>query len=285
MEHPEYPGFIIRHRLLIDGVPLLMLERGDDRICVSEGGYKQIIEFILSIASGSREWLECPDLYGHDINYRLHRGFVTEEGWAEGEGTFYGHLIKPEEYTEWMCDPDFVAELKRYEQRTGKTPEEPIWHISVSSGSWRGAARNLPKSSVEKIIVITRSLILGALAIPEDIEHEGAMEKNFLANEGVQVLSDDDWDELFGWAACTGLRPSLVRKLETLAAEYLEALRNKAPNLDEKRVRLVDGLSGANLLHRELSDGVFYQLDELGCRNLKTCVDDPESVFLLEAKS
>lgn len=285
MEHPEYPGWTIRHRLLVDELPLLVLVRGDDLICISEGRYRQVVEFVLAIAGSAKEWQERPRDYADDINYKLHRGFVTEEGWAEGEGTFYGHLVKPEEYTQWLCDPDFVAELKRYEQRTGKTPEEPIWHISVSSGSWRGAARNLPKSSVEKLIGITRGLILGVLVMPESLDNEGAMARNSLAREGVNVLSEDEWDERFGWAASTGLRPSLLRKLETSATEYLEALRNKASNLEEKRACLLDGLSSANLLHRELSDGVFYQLEELGHRNLKICVDDPESVFLSEGTS
>jgi hypothetical protein len=125
----------------------------------------------------------------------------------------------------------------------------------------------------------------GVLVMPESLDNEGAMARNSLAREGVNVLSEDEWDERFGWAASTGLRPSLLRKLETSATEYLEALRNKASNLEEKRACLLDGLSSANLLHRELSDGVFYQLEELGHRNLKICVDDPESVFLSEGTS
>lgn len=263
MEHPEYPGFTIQYRLLIDDLPLLVLDRGDQRTCISEGRYRQIIEFVMAISSSAKEWLERPEAYADDINYRLHRGFITEEGWAEGEGIFYGHLVKPDQFAQWLCDPDFVAEMKRYERRTGKTPQEPFWDISVSSGSWRGAAKYLPKSSVEKIIAVAHNLHAGEWVLPDE----------------VQVLSEDEWDERFGWAASTGLRPSLLRRLESYSMDYLEAQRDQASDLEEKRAKLLDALTGAKLLQDEISDALFYQLRDLGLGNLKTCIDEPECLY------
>lgn len=258
MEHPEYPGFTIRYRLLIDDLPLLVLERDDRRICISDGRYRQIIEFVLAIASPAKEWLEHPEAYADDINYKLHRGFTTEEGWSDDAGIFYGYLVKPDEYAEWTCDHEFVAEMERYEQRTSKPPREPFWHISVSSGSWRGAAKYLPKSSVEKIIAVAHSVRAGEWVLPDD----------------VQSLSEDEWDERFGWAASTGLRPSILRRLESYCTEYLEAQRNQASDLAEKRANLVDVLAEVNLLQREIPDALVYQLRDLGLGNLQMCIDD-----------
>jgi hypothetical protein len=187
MEHPEYPGWIIKTRLLVDGYPLLLLEKDSAKIFVSDGPYRQIIEFLLNIAEPASEWLEHPQQYQQDINYKLHQGFASGKGWAEGQGTFYGHLVQPEEFEEWKADPQFVAELERYQQRSGRPLAQPIWDVAVSSGSWRGAARYIPQSSIERIIEVVRRTRLGTPILPE----------------GIEVLSQKDWNLRLGLAAST----------------------------------------------------------------------------------
>lgn len=169
MEHPEYPGWTVKTRLQIDGYPLLVLEKAGALIFVSEGYYRQIIEFLLNIAEPAKEWLEHPDQFRQDINFLLHKGFATGEGWAKGQGTFYGHLVKPEEFNEWQNDSEFVAELGHYQQRTGQPLSQPIWDVAVNSGSWRGAARYIPQSSIEKILEVIRRLRANESTLPEGV--------------------------------------------------------------------------------------------------------------------
>jgi hypothetical protein len=255
MTHPNYPDWSITKRLLVDDYPLLLLEKDDQKIVLSDGVYKNLIEFLLNV---SKPFVSSPE----NVNFIMHEGFMSNTGWAIS-GFFFGQLIKPSEFGEFQSDPDFTIELEKYQIRTGQVLVEPVWHVSVSSGDWRNVATYIPQNSIQKII---------------DVEAQLLGESTLL--EGVQVLSEDDWDLRFGWAATTGLRPSLLPLLEACASDYLEALNTNSDALESARARLLDALARADLLNREFeSDGVYYQLKETGCVNLKTCLDNAECLY------
>ncbi len=86
MTHPNYPDWSITKRLLVNGYPLLLLEKDDEKIVLSEGAYKLIIEFLPNV---SKPHLSSPE----DVNFIMHQSFTSDEGWAIS-GVFYGHLIQ-----------------------------------------------------------------------------------------------------------------------------------------------------------------------------------------------
>lgn len=179
---------------------------------------------------------------------------------------FYGHLIQPFMFAEYQSDLEFNSELEQYQKRTGKALDEPVWHVSVSSGDWRNAKTFLPQSSVQKIIDLETQLV--------------SARKRIRLPEGVQVLSEDEWDLKFGWAACTGLLPSQVFKLERYAARYLNKLETNSINIEAARVVFLIDLFQAGLLNREFeTDAVYHQLKELGCHNLKLCLDSAKYLY------
>ena len=256
MTHPNYPDWNITKRLLVDGYPLLLLEKDNKKIVLSEGVYKLIIEFLLNV---SKPHISSFD----DVNSIMHQGFASGTGWAIS-GVFYGHLIQPSEFTEYISDPEFSTELEQYQQRTGQVLNEPIWHVSVNSGDWRNAKQFMPQSSVHKIIELETRLF----------------HKKRLLLEGVKVLSEDDWDLRFGWAASTGLRPSLLPMLERYAARYLKKLETKSVNVGAARFVLLRALIQVGLLNCEFeTDGIYHQLKESGCVNLKSCLDNAEYLY------
>jgi hypothetical protein len=256
MTHPNYPDWSITKRLLIDDYPLLLIEKDDQRIVLSDGAYKNLIEFLLNV---SKPHTSSPE----NVNFIMHQGFMSGAGWAIS-GVFYGQLIEPFEFGEFQSDPDFTTELEKYRIRTGQVLVEPVWHVSVSSGDWRNVATYIPQSSIQKIIEVEAQLLSAEIILLE----------------GVQVLSEDDWDLRFGWAASTGLCPSVLLLLEACATDYLQALKGGLSNLEAARAKLLDALARAELLNREFeSDGVYYQLKETGCVNLKTCLDNAEYLY------
>ncbi|MEY4529711.1 MAG: hypothetical protein RLZZ156_432 [Deinococcota bacterium] len=258
MTHPNYPDWQITKRLLVDGYPLLLLERDTKKIVLSEGVYKLIIEFLLNVSKPHTSSFD-------DVNSIMHHGFISGTGWAIS-GVFYGHLIQPSEFKDYISDPEFNAELEQYQQRTGQVLNEPIWHVSINSGDWRHAKQFIPQSSVQKIIELETQLV--------------SARKRVRLPEGVQVLSEDEWDLLFGWAAVTGLRPSQLGRLERYAARYLEKLETKSVNIGAVRFVLLRALDHASLLNREFeTDGVYYQLKESGCHSLKLCLDNAEYLY------
>ncbi len=412
MTHPNYPDWNITKRLLVDGYPLLLLEKDNKKIVLSEGVYKLIIEFLLNV---SKPHISSFD----DVNSIMHQGFASGTGWAIS-GVFYGHLIQPSEFSEYHSDPEFSTELEQYQKRTGQVLNEPIWHVSVNSGDWRHAKQFMPQSSVQKIIEvesllfsdsnvllegveITKSMTNAAFSLlidgytidvkfesgqpifssresivrsynakekdvpiidfiltqvqneerfedfwmhlqkgwrynleraqlfqikPEDfleyhqlfalhelcerlgdvqepvwayqptwqydfhclthstvlkmvrLTREILLSQNILLLRDVEVLSEDDWDLRFGWAASTGLRPSLLPRLEACATEYLAALKTGLPTLESARTNLLDELSRAGLLNREFeNEAVYYQLKSANCVNLKTCLDNAEYLY------
>jgi hypothetical protein len=258
MTHPNYPDWHITKRLLVDGYPLLLLERDTKKIVLSEGAYKLIIEFLLNV---SKPHASSPE----DVNFIMHQGFISGTGWAIS-GVFYGHLIQPSEFKDYISDPEFSTELEQYQQRTRQVLNEPIWHVSVNSGDWRHAKQFIPKSSVQKIIELETQLV--------------SARKRVRLPEGVQVLSEDEWDLLFGWAAVTGLRPSQLPLLERYAARYLKKLETKSVNIEAAQFVLLRALVQAKLLNHEFeTDGIYHQLKESGCINLKSCLDNAEYLY------
>lgn len=169
IKHPEYPDWTITHRFLVDSYPLLMLENDDQKIFISEGYYKNIIEFLLAISEPVEMWLEDPKKYLDEINYILHMGFISELGWAEGQGTFYGHLVQPEEFEAWKVDGAFLEEMERYQNYVGKPLNEAVWEVCVSSGSWRGSAKFIVQSSIQKMITLRRNFLAGETQLPEGV--------------------------------------------------------------------------------------------------------------------
>ncbi|MDX2007955.1 MAG: hypothetical protein SFU83_22160 [Meiothermus sp.] len=156
-------------RLLVDGYPLLVLRKDEKKIVVSEGYYKNIIEFLLNASKPSEPWAEeRGGVKLESIDHLLHQGFVSGEGWALSE-VFYGHLIQLEEFAEYQQDPEFLEELERYQKRFGQPPNEPVWNVRVSSGSWRNSAQYIPQSSVHKIIKAEATLLLGKTLLPEGV--------------------------------------------------------------------------------------------------------------------
>ena len=412
MTFPNYPDWNITKRLLVDNYPLLLLEKDNKKIVLSEGAYKLIIEFLLNVSKPHSSSLE-------DVNFIMHQGFISGEGWAIS-GVFYGHLIQPSEFAEYQSDPDFIVELEQYQNRKGQVLNEPVWNVSVNSGDWRNAKQFMPQSSVQKIIEVELRLFSDASALLEGVEitksissdafsllidgytidvkfesgqpifssresivrsynarekdvpiidfilaqvqneerfedfwmrlqkgwhykveraqlfqilpedfleyhqlfalhelcerlgdvqepvwayqptwqydfhclthstvlkivrlaREILLSKNVLLLGVVEVLSEDDWDLRFGWAASTGVRPSLLPMLEACATDYLEAFKQGLPSLEAARITLLDALARAELLNREFeSGGVYYQLQETGCVHLKTCLDNAEFLY------
>ncbi len=105
---------------------------------MSNGFYKLIIEFLLNVSKPHSSSLD-------DVNFIMHQGFTSGEGWAIS-GVFYEHLIQPKEFAEYQSDPNFIAELEQYQNRTGKMLNVPVLHVSVNSGDWRNAKQFIPQS-------------------------------------------------------------------------------------------------------------------------------------------
>jgi hypothetical protein len=218
--------------------------------------YKLIIEFLLNVSKPHSSSFD-------DVNSIMHQGFANGTGWAIS-GVFYGHLIEPSEFSEYISDPEFSTELEQYQQGTGQVLNEPIWHVSVNSGDWRHAKQFMPQSSIQKIIELETRLF----------------HKKRLLLEGVKVLSEDDWDMQFGWAAITNLRPSQLKILERYAARYLNKLELKSINIGAARFVLLRALVQAGLLNQEFeTDSLHHQLKESGCVNLKSCLDNAEYLY------
>lgn len=168
-EYPEYPGWKIANRYLVDGFPFVMLEKDEKKIFLSEGSHKNIIEFLLAVSEPSFEWDAEPEKYRNDINFIMHKGFISEEGWSHDQGIFYGYLVKPEEFESWKVDNGFLEEMERYQKYTSRTLNEPVWDVRVSSGYWRQSANFIVQSSIEKIIRLRQNLIDGDASLPDGV--------------------------------------------------------------------------------------------------------------------
>ena len=168
-DYPEYPGWKIAKRYLVDGYPLAMLEKDEKKIFLSEGIHKNIIEFLLAVSESSFEWNKEPEKFKNDINFIMHKGFISEQGRSHDQGIFYGYLVQPEEFEAWKVDPEFIEEMERYQKYTRQTLNEPVWDVRVSSGYWRQSANFIVQSSIEKIIRLKQNLIDGDTSLPEGV--------------------------------------------------------------------------------------------------------------------
>jgi hypothetical protein len=76
-------------------------------------------------------------------------------------------------------------------------------------------------------------------------------------------LSEDEWEIRFGWAEQTGLVPSLLRKLEKIAADYMQFFTNQGQlyqpsQVEPYRAKLLQALDAVGLLNCEISESVYY---------------------------
>lgn len=421
---PEYPDWTVEKRLLVDGYPLLLLQKDGRQIVVSQGYHKRIIEFLLNASKPHQPWAEeRGGVKLESIDHLLHQGFTSGEGWGIS-GVFYGHRIRPEEFGEYQQDPEFVQEQGRYQRRFGIPLNGPVWNVGVNSGDWRNAAQYIPESNIQKIIELEQALLLGSTELPEgaslvqempsspfalridgytvwvQLDHNdqpqlSALESIVRANgsefsdapileflleqvqddaafpkfwrqiqlgaayksqtselfqvapsvddyhyqhvdalfelrrrlgsvpepiwvysdrrdqrlrfhclthstvlkvirlarelvlshhilmlEGLEVLSEDEWDLRFGWASSTGLRPSQIRVMEEYAASYLEALHSNATNLERERSELLELMTRGRLFNRNLDvDGVLSQIEEAGATHLIECATAALGMF------
>jgi hypothetical protein len=101
----------------------------------------------------------------------------------------------------------------------------------------------------------------------------------------VQLCSEDGWDLRFGWAEVTGFVPSVLRKLETIAADYMQFFANQGclyqPSLVESyRTKLLQELDAVGLLNCEIPESIYHQLMDT-YPHLKRCVDEAEFLWIV----
>ncbi|MBW4675002.1 MAG: hypothetical protein KME52_13525 [Desmonostoc geniculatum HA4340-LM1] len=201
------------------------------------------------------------------IHNQLHQAFVS--GQEFGNGVIYFQLRSILEYDVAIEGSEFQQEIERYQQRTGYPPTEPFWYVSQNFAGWDGCGHYIPQSSTNKIIQVTQQIKAGELNFPE----------------GVQLFSEDGWDLRFGWAEVTGFVPSVLRKLETIAADYMQFFANQGhlyqPSLVESyRTKLLQELDAVGLLNCEIPESVYSQL--MGTYpHLRRCVDEAEFLWMV----
>jgi hypothetical protein len=144
----------VKNHFLVDGYPLLLLERGSERMVLSEGRYAAIIQFFLPLAEPSdapEDWQPVGDNTKiKNLHNPMYRAFVAEQPWTDGQGQIMFCLLDPvNDFAEHQTDPDFL------ELATKTT--SPIWHVNVAW--WRNEARYIPQQSLENILEFARLLL------------------------------------------------------------------------------------------------------------------------------
>ncbi|BAY35636.1 hypothetical protein NIES37_67180 [Tolypothrix tenuis PCC 7101] len=264
----EYPGWKIYLRLLIDDYPLVVLAKDNELRFISEGYYQNIIEFLLPLAEPGEDFVfESGSTRVESIHNQLHQAFVS--GQEFGNGVIYFQLRSILGHDVAIEGAEFQQEIERYQQRTGYPPTEPFWYVSPNFAGWDGCGHYIPQSSINKIIQVTQQIKAGELNFPLC----------------VQLFSEDEWDLRFGWAEVTGFVPSVLRKLETIAADYMQFFANQGhlyqPNLVEPcRTKLLQELDAVGLLNCEIPESVYSQL--MGTYpHLRRCVDEAEFLWMV----
>jgi hypothetical protein len=203
-----------------------------------------LIEFLLEQVQNETDFAEFWEYINHG------RGFNRTQPYPK----FF--RIPPEELSDFRRFPEFQDFLERH-----STLQESVW---LYLPTWDSEMFFMHGSTIQKIVQVARALHLS---------------RELLTRANIQVLSLDEWDAHFGWAASTGLYPSQLPPLEQLATRYLQALKAQSPDLQPARAELLEALSAVGLLNTDIADGVYSQLQENGHLNLKTCVDNAEYLY------
>jgi hypothetical protein len=173
----QYPDWRIYQQLLIDGYPLLVLEKDGEFLFTSEGYYQNIIEFLLPLSEPIEDYvIESGSVRVWSIHNQLHQAFMSGEGFADG--VIYFELQPIPEIGMASIDSELQQEIDRYQQQAGHRPTESFWHVSPNFAGWRDCGRYIPQSSINKMIQVSQQIKAGDLHV----------------SEGVQILSEDEWD-------------------------------------------------------------------------------------------
>jgi hypothetical protein len=209
-----------------------------------QSGALPLIAFLLEQVQNETGFAEFWDYVKHG------QGFKNIEPYPK----FF--KIPPEEVGDFQRFPEF----RDFLEQCGTLPES-VW---LYLPTWDSEIFFMHDSSIQKITQVARALHLS---------------RELLIRANIQVLSLDDWDAHFGWAASTGLYPSQLPPLEQIATRYLQALKTQSADLEPARKDLLEGLHTLGLLNTDIADGVYSQLQEQGHLNLKTCVDNAEYLY------
>ena len=168
MAHPEYPDWVLEQRLLVDGYPLLVLEKNGQRVFKSEGRSQEIIEFLLPLNEAGDDWEHVRDnTRVWCIHNQLHHAFITGSEWTDGQGNIWMTLFDPVvDFAEHECE-EFLEFLEIHHKRTGQPLIEPIWHVACAW--WRAAFTYITKSSIEKIYQVKRNIHDGTSPLLEGV--------------------------------------------------------------------------------------------------------------------
>jgi hypothetical protein len=96
MSLADYPDWIVEQRLLVDGYPLLVLEKDGQRVFKSAGRSQEIIEFLLPLNEAGQDLdIVRGTTRVRSIHNELHRAFITGSEWTDGQGNIWMTLFDP----------------------------------------------------------------------------------------------------------------------------------------------------------------------------------------------